>query len=160
VQLTVAGANGLTIQGTVFASKLRQFLDDHRDPNVALRVQDFSPVSIQVAVNVDIDDHFPQQATLAQVQAALNPGLNPDGSLGYFAFDRLDFGQSIYLSALYALLQAVPGVDDVTVITLRRIADPSSTPPHDVVIGPTEIVVIGSTPGALNVSGQGGFRDT
>jgi predicted phage baseplate assembly protein len=160
VQLTVAAVNGSAIQGTVFANKLRLFLDQHRDPNIPLRVQDFISVLIQVAVEVDIDSRAPQQATLSRVQAALNPGLNPDGSFGFFAFDRLDFGQSIYLSALYAVLQAIPGVDDVTVMALRRAAEPLSTVPHDIVIRPAEIVVIDPTPGSLAVTGQGGFRDT
>jgi hypothetical protein len=160
VQLTVAAVSGSAIQGTVFANKLRLFLDQHRDPNIPLRVQDFISVLIQVAVEVDIDSRAPQQATLSRVQAALNPGLNPDGSFGFFAFDRLDFGQSIYLSALYAVLQAIPGVDDVTVMALRRAAEPLSTVPHDIVIRPAEIVVIDPTPGSLAVTGQGGFRDT
>ena len=50
--------------------KLRSFLDKRRDPNVPLRIIDFTPVYIDVAVTVDIDDRFPQQATLASVQAA------------------------------------------------------------------------------------------
>jgi hypothetical protein len=160
VQLTVAAVNGLPIQGTVFASKLRLFLDDHRDANISLRVQDFTSVAILVAVEVDIDAHAPQQATIGQVRAALNPGSNPDGSLGYFAFDRLAFGQSIYLSALYAAVQGIPGIDDVTITTLRRTTDPSSSAPHDIIIGPTQIVVIDPSPGSLAVTGQGGFRDT
>jgi hypothetical protein len=160
VQLTVAAVNGSAIQGTVFANKLRLFLDEHRDPNIPLRVQDFASVLIQVAVEVDIDSHAPQRATLSRVQAALNPGLNPDGSFGFFAFDRLDFGQGIYLSALCAVLQAIPGVDDVTITTLRRTAEPPSTVPHDIVIQPAEIVVIDPTPGSLAVTGEGGFRDT
>ena len=60
---------------------------------------------------------IPQQATLAAVRAALNPGTNPDSSLGFFAFDRLGFGQSISLSAVYATAQAVPGVTSVNVTT-------------------------------------------
>jgi uncharacterized phage protein gp47/JayE len=160
VQLTVAAVNGSSIQGTVFANKLRLFLDERRDSNIPLRIQDFASVLIQVAVEVDIDSHAPQQATFSRVQAALNPGLNPDGSLGFFAFERLDFGQSIYLSALYAGLQAIPGVDDVTVTTLRRTGEPPSTVPHDIDIQPDEIVMIDPTPGSLAVTGQGGFRDT
>jgi uncharacterized phage protein gp47/JayE len=160
VQLTVAAVDGSPIQGTVFASKLRLFLDEHRDPNIPLQIQDSASVPIQVAIAVDIDSHSPQHATLNQVQAALNPGLNPDGTFGFFAYDRLDFGQSIYLSALYAVLQAIPGVDDVTITTLRRTGEPPSTAPHDIVIQPAQIVVIDQTPGSFSITGRGGFRDT
>ena len=167
VQLTIATVDRVPAQGTVFAGKLRRFLDDHRDPNVPLRIKDFSPVYVAVAVHVDIDDHFPHQATLAKVRSVLNPGPNPDGSLGYLAFERLEFGQSIHLSTLYALVQAVAGVKDAAITSLRRTgpspADPPSTPPHDVFVGPTEIVIIDPTDpskGSLTVSGKGGFRDT
>jgi predicted phage baseplate assembly protein len=167
VQLTAATVDEVPFQGTVFASKLRRFLDNHRDPNVALRILDYSPVYIEVALEVDIDDHFPHQGTLAAVEAALNPGLNPDGSAGYFAFERLQFGQSIYLSALYAVVQAVPGVKDGTITTLRRIspgiANATSPAVTDILLGPTEIVIFDPADpakGKLTITGQGGFRDT
>ena len=167
VQLTVATVDETPIQGTLLASNLRRFLDNHRDPNVLLRFQDFSPVYIELIAEVEIDNHFPQNGTLAKVQAALNPGENPDGTFGYFAFQNLQFGQPIFLSAVYAVIQNVPGVTDATITSLRRVgpglADSPGTPPHDIIVGPTEIAIIG-TPGAgqgqLVVTGSGGFIDT
>jgi len=167
VQLTVAAANRVPIQGTVLAGKLRRFLDNRRDPNVSLRIQDFNPIFIDVAVDVEIDPHFPHQGTLNQVQAALNPGINPDGNTGYFAFQSLQLGQSIYLSALYTVVQTVPGVKDANIISLRRLgpvlADPVLSAPHDILVGPTEIISMdnsGTSPSQLTVTGQGGFLDT
>jgi len=167
VQLTLATVDGVPTRGTVFAVKLRRFLDDHRDPNVPLRVQDFSPVFVDIAINVHIDDNSPHQATLDRVLAALNPGPNPDDSLGFFAFERLAFGQSIFLSAIYAVVQGVPGVGDAAITTLRRSGPPPSdalsVAPHDIVIGLTEIAIINTTDpakGSLSISGQGGFSDT
>jgi hypothetical protein len=198
VQLTVATVDETPIKGTLLASKLRSYLDNHRDPNVLLRFQDFSPVYIELIVEVEIDSHFPQNATLASVQAALNPGQNPDGSFGYFAFQNLQFGQPIFLSAVYAVVQNIPGITNATITSLRRIGpqiatftnlsriplkffsvsrtlatnlnkitsagvDPPGTPPHDILIGPTEIAVIGalgSNQGQLIVTGSGGFIDT
>jgi predicted phage baseplate assembly protein len=167
VQLTVASVDQVPLKGTVFAGKLRQFLDNQRDPNVDLRILDYNPVYIELAVEVEIDDHFPHQGTLAEVQAALNPGLNPDGSAGYFAFERLQFGQSVHLSALYAVVQAVPGIKDATITTLRRmgpgLVDPPSTVQNDIFLGPTEVVIFDPTDpnkGKLTITGQGGFRDT
>lgn len=167
VQLTVATVDETPIKGTLLASNLRSFLDNHRDPNVALRFQDFSPVYIELIVEIDIDSHFPQNATLSRVQAALNPGENPDGTLGYFAFQNLQFGQPIFLSAVYATVQNIPGIANATITSLRRVgpgaAEPPGTAPHDISVGPTEIAVIGS-PGAgqgqLNVTGSGGFIDS
>jgi len=170
IQLTVATSNQAPLaEQTVFVRQLRSFLDTRRDPNVPLRIIDFTPVYIDLAVTVDIDDRFPQQATLARVQAALYPGLTPDGSAGYFAFERLGFGQSIHLSTVYAVVQAVPGVRDAKITTLRRMdldaADPAKVR-DDIVVRPTEIVIIQNDPadpskGRLSVTrGTGGFVDT
>ena len=167
VQLTIATVDETPIKGTLLASNLRRFLDNHRDPNVPLRFQDFSPVYIELIVEVEIDSHFPHNATLSQVQAALNPGENPDGTFGYLAFQNLQFGEPVFLSAVYATVQNVPGVTDATITSLRRVgpitSEPSGTAPHDIAVGPTEIAVIG-LPGAgqgqLIVTGSGGFIDT
>jgi predicted phage baseplate assembly protein len=170
IQLTVATTNQVPLaEQTAFVRKLRSFLDARRDPNVPLRIIDSTPVYVDVAVTVDIDDRFPQQATLASVQAALNPGLNPDGSVGYFAFERLGFGQSIHLSTVYAVVQAVSGVRDARVTTLRRMdldaADPSKVR-DDIFVRPTEIVVVQNDPNdpskgrVIVTRGLGGFVDT
>jgi hypothetical protein len=166
VQLTVATPDETPIKGTLFASNLRSFLDNHRDPNVLLRFQDFNPIHIELLIEIEIDSHFPQNATLGRVQAVLNPGENPDGSFGYFAFQNLQFGQPIFLSAVYATVQNIPGIANTMITGLRRVgpgvAEPPGTVPHDIVVGPTEIAVIGA-PGAgqgqLTITGSGGFID-
>ncbi|HSY71741.1 MAG TPA: baseplate J/gp47 family protein [Alloacidobacterium sp.] len=167
VQLTVATVDETPIKGTLLASNLRSFLDSHRDPNVLLRLRDFSPVYIELIVAIEIDSHFPQNATLSQVQVALNPGENLDGSFGYFALQNLQFGQPIFLSAIYAIVQSVPGVTNATITSLRRVgpgvAEPSGTVPHDITIGPTEIASIGAAgagQGQLIITGSGGFIDS
>ncbi|MFZ0707294.1 MAG: putative baseplate assembly protein [Candidatus Korobacteraceae bacterium] len=165
IQLAVATVDDTPIQGTLLSTNLRRFLDSHRDPNVLLRLQDFSPIYLEVAVEIDINSRFPQQATISKVQAALNPGLNPDGSAGYFAPQQLQFGQSIFLSALYATVQSIPGVQDVTITSLRRVGPGAAEAPgtvHDIVAGPTQLAVIGQGmgQGQLTVTGSGGFLDT
>src|SRR5262249_7818808 len=80
VQLTVAAANGTGISGSESAHLLRNFFDQRRDPNIPLRILDFTPVYVDLAVTIDLEDRFPRQATFRTIQAALNPGLNPDGS--------------------------------------------------------------------------------
>jgi predicted phage baseplate assembly protein len=168
IQLTVAAANQLPLADQpVFAAKLRRFLDQRRDPNVSLRIVDFTPVFLDVAVTVDIGDRYPRGATLASAQAALRPSPNPGGSPGFFAFDRLQFGESIHLSAVYAALLAVPGVADANITTLRRTDQPAgaNNVQTAIFIRPTEIAAIGTDPSALNQGsltvslGQGGFAD-
>jgi predicted phage baseplate assembly protein len=169
VQLTVATAGETPILGSPLAVQLRNFLDKRRDPNVPIRILDFTPVYVDVAVTVDLLNQYPRQATFAAVLAALNPGLNADGSPGYFAFQNLGFGQNLHLSEVYAVLQSVPGVSDSNITTFRRMdldGNSPSTVRTDIFIGPTEIAVIGGDPshpeqGLVTLNqGTGGFVDS
>jgi hypothetical protein len=169
IRLVVATADRVPLaQQATFARALRQFLNARRDPNVPLRLGDFTPVYIDVAVAVDVEDRSPREATLAGVRAALGPATDPGGAPGFFAFERLGFGQSIHLSAVYAVIQAVPGVRGALVQTLRRPdqdADPA-TVRDDLFLRPTELAVIANDPsdptkGTLTVTWrEGGFVDT
>jgi predicted phage baseplate assembly protein len=169
VQLTVATSDGIPLaQQPVLRRNLRTYLDAHRDPNVALRVGDFTAVYVGVALTVDVLDRYGHNATLSAVQAALAPGANPDGSLGFFAFDRLGFGESIPLSAVYAAAQGVPGVSDVAVTTfLRTDTDTDlATVRAEIFVRPAQIAVVANDPanrstGFVTVSvGRGGFDDS
>ena len=150
IQLTVATADQVPLaQQPTLTSKLRRFLDQRRDPNVVLRIVDFTPVFLNVAVTVDIDDRFPRTATLSRAQGALSD---------FFDFQRLDLGVSIHLSDLYAALLAVAGVSDANVTTLARADDPGGAQnvQDTIFIGPTEIAAVESL--IVNL-GQGGFAD-
>jgi predicted phage baseplate assembly protein len=168
VQLTVATADGTPIANSVTARNLRAYLDNHRDANIPLRILDYSAVYIDVALTIDILPLYPRQGTLALVQAALNPGLNPDGSAGYFSLASSQFGQSIHLSAVYAVVQGIEGVQDVLITTLRRMDTDANTPltiRNDIFVRPTELAVVGNDPsnpgrGFLTIQlGVGGFAD-
>jgi predicted phage baseplate assembly protein len=167
VQLTVATANQTSLaQQKDFALQLRSFIDKRRDPNVPLRILDFTPVYIDVAATIDVKDAYPRQATVAAAQAALSP----DNPAGYFSFEHLAFGQSIHLSAVYAVLQNVPGVSDALITTFRRLDQDhdSSVVRNDIFIRPTELAVIKNDPtdtgnllGKLTIHlGKGGFIDS
>jgi predicted phage baseplate assembly protein len=168
IQLTVAATDGTPVSRGGLVRQLRSFLDQRRDPNVPLRILDFTRIYVDIVVTIDLDDRVPRQETFARVQAALNPGLNPDGTSGYFAFESLDFGQSLHLSAIYAFIQNIPGVSDANVTRFRRMdldADNLTMVRDDILIGPTEIAVIGNDSnqpdqGFLTIAqGTGGFVD-
>jgi hypothetical protein len=52
----------------------------------------------------------------------------PDGRPGFFHPDQFTFGQPLYLSALYAALEAVEGVSSVAARRFRRWTDPDPDP--------------------------------
>ncbi len=170
VQITVATSDGLPLaQQPVLRRNLRAYLDGHRDANVPLRVADFTPVYVGVALTVDVLDRYGRTATLSAVQAALAPGANPDGTLGFFAFDRLGFGENVPLSAVYAAAQGVAGVSDVTVTKFLRTdldAPASTTVRDEIFIRPAEIAVVANDPASASTGfvtitlGSGGFDDS
>jgi len=168
VQLTVGTSDGTQIEGSITGKNLRSYLDNHRDPNIPLRILDFNPVYVDVNLTIDVEDKYPRQATLNRVLARLNPGVNPGGTYGYFSFQNLQFGQNIHLSVLYAVVQGVEGVRDLRFSTFRRMDTDSGNPAmvrNDIFVRPTELAVIGNdagTPdhGLLQVElGVGGFVD-
>jgi uncharacterized phage protein gp47/JayE len=168
VQLTVASPTGDIDPNDPLLGRLRAFLDGRRDPNVSLRIQPADRVPIELAVTVGLADHVGRQATLAAARGILNPGIGPSGDPGFFSFARLGFGDSVHLSAVYALLQGVDGVRSVRVTAFRRPdrdADPATVREH-VIVGPTELAHVENDPahpelGRVLVSlGVGGFDDT
>ena len=54
------------------------------------------------------------------------------GAPRFFNRDRFIFGQPLYLSRLYAAVEAVPGVDSAVVTRFSRQRDPDGLPDRDV----------------------------
>jgi hypothetical protein len=84
----------------------------------------FVPLEIALLVCVE-PDHFRSDVEQA-VGVALSARLLPDGIRGFFHPDNFTFGQRLYVSELYAAVEAVPGVDSVEVRTFRRYGRPSA----------------------------------
>ncbi len=93
----------------------------------------------------------------------LTSGLRHDGTKGFFHPDRFSFGQPVYLSAIVAEVQRVPGVTSVTVEAFQRQRD-SSTDATDtgvLTMGRLEIARLDNDPnfperGALTLTMEGG----
>jgi predicted phage baseplate assembly protein len=116
--VTVAGADGAEVVDPTY-SDLVADLNTRRDPNRSMHVRSYSQINIQVAAQLDVD---PTRVP-ADVQAAAQAAL-----INYLSFDNLQFGQPIFLSSIYAQLQAVPGVvaADVLLLQFKSPADAAS----------------------------------
>jgi phage-related baseplate assembly protein len=146
VLLTVAAAGGEPLDQ--LAGPLRDFLDHHRDPNVPLAIQQGTTVPFTFAATVHVRDGHKQSVVKAAAEAALGPGA---GGTGYLDFERLQFGQTIFASALVAALQDAAGVAWVEVTDFSTsvpghafyadVAPPDAPTLEAVYIGPTEIAV-------------------
>ena len=80
----------------------------------------FVPLEIEVGVCV-APDHFRSDVEEALL-AELDDRTLPDGRRGFFHPDNFAFGQPLYLSQLYARVEAVEGVDSAVVTGFRRFA--------------------------------------
>jgi predicted phage baseplate assembly protein len=111
VALTVATSAGEPL--LQLADPLHNFLDDHRDPNVPLSVSDYVPVHFVFIAMIHVLNGNKQSVVQAAAETALGP--NEDGT-GYLGFAQLQFGQTMFQSALITVLQDVPGVDWVELL--------------------------------------------
>ena len=74
-----------------------------------MRSGEYLPLEIEIDICV-LPDHFAGDV-LEAVYRALSNRVNADGSIGFFHPDNLGFAQPVYLSRLYAAVEAVEGVD-------------------------------------------------
>ena len=119
VHLTVAGQ-----QGTIFAdlTSLGATLANARDPNHRLLLENFAQIPIFVTASLWTD---PKRARSDVIAAALQ------AMAAALSFDALALGQSIHLSAIYAVLQGVPGVVAADVTGLGFRIPPGTADPND-----------------------------
>jgi predicted phage baseplate assembly protein len=118
VRLTVAGPGGDPLSSQV-KSALAAYLDNRRDPNRKLVIQDVTQIPVQVIAAVRASPGHQADQVAAAAGIALATGLS---------FDKLRIGQPIRLSEVYALLQNVPGVlsAEVTRLNFKRASDAQS----------------------------------
>jgi hypothetical protein len=82
------------------------------------------PVFVPLEIEVDVcvaRNHFRGHVEEAVVEALSNQTLQKGGR-GFFHPDNFTFGQSLYLSQLYAAIEAVQGVDSAEVKVFKRFA--------------------------------------
>jgi hypothetical protein len=78
----------------------------------------FVPLEIEIEVCVSLD-HFRGDVEEALLAVLSNQNL-ADGRRGFFHPDNFTFGQPLYLSRLYAAVEAVEGVDSAVVTRFQR----------------------------------------
>jgi len=111
-----------------FEQQMLGFLEPFRlaGHDIEVNGPDFVPLEIEMRV-VAQPDHF-----RADVKEALlgvfSAGFTPSGAKGVFHPDNFTFGQSVYLSPLYAAAQQVDGVASVDVTTFQRQGHPDLEP--------------------------------
>jgi hypothetical protein len=121
VFLTVAGANGATLDGDdPILAALIEAIGLCGEPWVPLRVASYVPVLFRFSATVAVDQptYDPDQV-LAQVWQNV---------CAAFAFEQRDLGQSVAASLIVEIIQRVPGVVAVQLQTLGYSGEPLTSP--------------------------------
>jgi len=91
------------------------YFENKRMAGTTVRILDPGCVLVDVGLDVLMDAHYQQETVRQGVFGAVTRML---------AFANVDFGQTIYQSDVYALIEAVPGVLAVTLTRFRRSDSP------------------------------------
>jgi Baseplate J-like protein len=162
VFVTADRNEGLAVDAP-FEGDIRSHLEPFRMAGYDLEVDSPRYVALEIDLFVCVDrGHFRSDVRRA-VLDALSSGTRADGTLGFFHPDRYTFGTPVYLSAIVAAAQAVPGVESVRVQLFRRQREPLSSALDTgvLVMGRLEIARLDNDPnfpehGVLNVTMGGG----
>jgi uncharacterized phage protein gp47/JayE len=70
-------------------------------------------VSLQIALSVEVDDNYFRSDVEESMLQVLGNQILPNGEKGFFYPDNFTFGQTVYLSPIYAAARSVAGVSSV-----------------------------------------------
>lgn len=120
-------------------------------------------VPLRINLAVCVDQAFFRSDIERALRRLFGTGVNPDGSPAFFNPDNRTFGETLYLSELYALAQSVAGVRSVEILRFERMYRPSADGLKNwkLVFGPTEMARCDNDPnnperGVLNLILRGG----
>jgi hypothetical protein len=154
---------GLTRLSPRIEDTVRAFLNRYRltGYDLEIRPPHFVPLEIDVELCVAAD-HFRADVVEAVIDVLSNRRL-ADGTLGFFHHDNFSFGEPVYLSALYAAIERVEGVDSAVIVKFRRAGflDNEELAKGVLPIGAWEVALLDNDPnfmenGVLRVAALGG----
>lgn len=156
VFLTVERLGGLEVDGA-FKDEMRQFLERYRMAGQDVEIDGPRYVSLEIEMKVCLLPGFFWGDVEAALLTVFSNRLLPDGRRGVFYPDNFTFGQTVYLSPLYAAAQAVPGVSFVEITTFQRWGLPSTVAlnAEKLVLGRLEVARLANDP---NFPEHGVFR--
>jgi predicted phage baseplate assembly protein len=130
VFVTVDRVGGLPIDEP-FERRVRRHLERYRMAGHDLEVDGprFVPLEIHLHVCA-LPNYFRSDVREALLERFSNRDL-PDGRRGVFHPDNFTFGQTVYLSHIYAAAQAIPGVATALVTTFQRQGSSDTEPLHN-----------------------------
>lgn len=128
--ITVDRKDGLPLDEG-FERTIRNSIERYRMAGHDLNFKDPVFVSLQLELQVCVSRDFFRSDVKQALLEIFNNGVRSDGSLGLFHPDNFSFGQTIYLSPIYAAARQVRGVSSVQVTRFCRQGDDDPKPMSD-----------------------------
>jgi hypothetical protein len=96
------------------AKALRQNIKRYRLAGQDIQLESPQYIPLQISLTVCVDPDYFQSDVRQSLMQILGSGILPDGRKALFYPDNFTFGQTVYLSPIYAAVRPVPGVRSVT----------------------------------------------
>jgi hypothetical protein len=154
VRIAIDPAGSTTFDETL-RSRLARHLDAVRliGEDLELRPPLFVPLEIHVSLCVD-SGYWPQDVR-SFLDQEFSTGFTPDGRRAFFHPDAWTFGQALHASEILGRLQAVPGVEHVRTLSMKRWNDPAPAQAEVIKVRGNEIILVAGDPDRM----EEGFID-
>jgi hypothetical protein len=119
VFLTIDRFGGLGVDAP-FKKAIEAHVDRFRMAGHDLEISAPHFVSLEIEMHVCVKPNYFRSDVKAALADLFSNRVLPGGGRGLFHPDNFSFGQTVYLSTLYAAAQAVPGVASVHITTFKR----------------------------------------
>lgn len=106
-----------------FAQQIRAHLTRYKLAGYDLNLLTAQYVPLEITVQICVAPGHFRGDVLQAVGRALSNRQFADGSVGFFHPSQFSFGQSVYLSRLYAVIERVEGVESAVVLEFKRYWD-------------------------------------
>jgi uncharacterized phage protein gp47/JayE len=107
---------------------LEAFLEQYRMAGHDVDVDEPQYVPLEIAMQVCAQRDYFRADVKGALADVFSSRVLPDGRRGIFHPDNFTFGQSVFLSQLYAAAYSVDGVESVAISTFQRLGTPDATP--------------------------------
>jgi predicted phage baseplate assembly protein len=154
---------GMELQ-PAFAATIKAYLTRFKLAGYDLQIRAATYVPLEIEISLCVKRGYFRGDVMAAVARVLSNREYPDGTHGFFDPLGLTFGEPIYLSRLYQVIEAVEGLESATVVTFKRYWEVKGAELKRgvIVMGPFEIPMLDNDPslpenGVLRLTAVGGL---